>query len=347
MKREEYVRSCINLLNKLCDLVEMRNSLNYYDINISCEFFFIPLLNRIFDCDLHNINAEKKNAAANDLYDSNGKIAIQVTSDSSAKKIHKTVNKYRESGLYKKYNRLVIVVITKSHDYKADFTSDTNGEFRFSSKDDIFTINELINAISNLDITTIQDVYQYLEYQLGTVLDETQVLSIEKSFDYISRNTNYYINENYFEVDDERFISDFQKKLAESDIIHIVSLSEEEGRYCILYLLKRFKPDTPVYVIKSPKAWTEAENQFSECILIPDFYYDEIPAIKNNKTIFISNKKSNHNTITLHRRTLRFLTKKLEDNGYDNSYNLVRRTKGYFYYIKSALFTGARKLPCW
>ena len=69
MKQEELIKACSDLLYKLCDLVEARNTLNYYDINISSEYFFIPLLNQLFDCDLKNLNIEEKNAAAIDLYD--------------------------------------------------------------------------------------------------------------------------------------------------------------------------------------------------------------------------------------------------------------------------------------
>ena len=99
MKQEELIKSCSDLLYKLCDIVQSRNTLNYYDINISCEYFFIPLLNQVFDCDLKNLNTEEKNAAAIDLYDTNGKIAVQVTSNSSAEKIRTTLKKYRKNKL--------------------------------------------------------------------------------------------------------------------------------------------------------------------------------------------------------------------------------------------------------
>lgn len=93
MKQEELTKACSELLNRLCDLVNSRNNLNYYDINISSEYFFIPLLNQVFDCNLQNLNNEQKNATAIDLYDTNGKIAVQVTSDSSADKIRSTLKK--------------------------------------------------------------------------------------------------------------------------------------------------------------------------------------------------------------------------------------------------------------
>ena len=43
LKQEELIKTCTELLLKLCDLVEARNSINFYDINISSEFFFLSI----------------------------------------------------------------------------------------------------------------------------------------------------------------------------------------------------------------------------------------------------------------------------------------------------------------
>lgn len=181
MKQEELIKSCSDLLYKLCDLVESRNSLNYYDVNISSEFFFIPLLNQVFDCNLKNLNTEEKNAATIDLYDANGKIAVQVTSNSSDEKIRNTVKKYSQNKRYEKYKQLIVVVIVRSHTYKADFSKDIDGKFNFSKSDNIFTIKSLIMAILSLSIERIADIKEYLEYQLDTLLDETKVQILSRA----------------------------------------------------------------------------------------------------------------------------------------------------------------------
>lgn len=346
MKQEELIKSCTNLLYKLCDLVEARNNLNYYDINISSEYFFIPLLNLIFDCNLKNLNSLVTNAAAIDLYDENGKLAVQVTSNSSAAKIHKTLKEYHDKKLYQTYNRLIIIVIAKSHTYTADFTKDTKGDFSFSKENDIITINSIIRLISNLDIKKIENIQNYLYFQLETIFDETQVSSLSQSFSYISSNTKEILNEDFFEIDDERFINEFSEKIENSNVLHIYSLSVEEGKYCILNLLHRKKPSIPVYVIHSKEAWKKAENILTNCIAIPDFESNEIPALKNNTTIFIQNDNKNKSLI-LSRRTRRFLSQKLQNNGYNDSYKLLEKTQGLYYYIKKSLFTGEIGLPDW
>lgn len=286
MKQEELTKACSELLNRLCDLVNSRNNLNYYDINISSEYFFIPLLNQVFDCNLQNLNTEQKNATAIDLYDTNGKIAVQVTSDSSADKIRSTLKKYNDNKLYEKYQRLIVIVIVRSHTYRADFTNDIGGKFVFSKNRDIYTINSLIKAISALNIEKIANIKEYLEYQLDTLLDEEKVSTIEQSFNYIGKNTNNILNESYFEIDSERFIQDFQKRLDATDVIHVSSLSVEEGKYCILNLLHKICDDKMIYVIKSKENWEKAGKHLSNCILIPDFQADEIPTVENNTTLF-------------------------------------------------------------
>lgn len=347
LKQEELIKACTELLLKLCDLVEARNSINFYDINISSEYFFIPLLNMVFDCDLKNLNTEEKNAAAIDLYDVNGEIAVQVTSDSSANKIRKTLKKYRENKHYEQYKRLIFVVIVPSHNYKADFTNDIDGKFDFSKSNDIYTIKSLIKAISALNIEKIANIKEYLEYQLDTVLDGSQVLNIEQSFNYISKNTGNILNEYFFEIDDERFIDDFKKRLDDSSIIHLTSLSKEEGRYCILNLLHKLKPAIPIYVIKSKETWSKAEKHLSCCILIPDFQAEEIPIVDNNTIIFVHNEDNSPNTLRIPQRTISFLSNKLRENGYDDSYKLLQKTHGLYYYIKIELFTGIMEHPGW
>lgn len=242
---------------------------------------------------------------------------------------------------------MIVVVIVRSHTYRADFTNDIDGNFTFSKSSDIYTINSMIKAISALSIEKIASIKEYLEYQLNTLLDEAQISTIEQSFNYISQNTDNKLNEAFFEIDDEKFVSDFKKRLDDSSIIHLTSLSIEEGKYCILNLLHKIKPDIPVYIIKSKDTWDKTEKHLSGCILIPDFHAEELPAIKNNTTIFIQRADYNGNAIKIPRRTISFLSEKLRNNGCDDSYKLLRKTQGLYYYLKTELFTGKLSHPRW
>lgn len=178
MRSEDQIKRCSELLYKLCDDVQRLNGLNYYDINISSEGFFIHLLNIIFDWNLKNVNFTEKNAAAIDLADKENRIAIQVTSNDTAAKIRKTLNGYREKKLYEQYDRLIIVVIKKRTQYTAEFDSAIQNQFDFDKKKDIFTIDELIQKIRDLGYLKIAEICEYLEFQLGTVMDRSHVFVI-------------------------------------------------------------------------------------------------------------------------------------------------------------------------
>lgn len=104
MKSEFYLKQCCAYIANLVTEVETLNSLNYYDINISSETFFMKLLNLVNSYNLKNINNEKNNSASIDLYDLTNRVAVQVTSDKSSAKIKKTIDKFINNKLYEAYD---------------------------------------------------------------------------------------------------------------------------------------------------------------------------------------------------------------------------------------------------
>ncbi len=88
LNKESYLKEVAKSLALLSNEVTILNAINLYDINIVAEDFFPGLLNLIYGYQLKNANDLEKNAPAIDLYDEVNKIAIQVTSDSSSKKIN-------------------------------------------------------------------------------------------------------------------------------------------------------------------------------------------------------------------------------------------------------------------
>ena len=108
------------------------------------------------------------------------------------------------------------------------------------------------DEIRKQKIELLQSIHDYLQFQLDTILDFNQISSINKEFQSISDNTRGILNEKYFEIDDESFITDFIEQLSEKDILKISSLSKEEGKYCVLNLLNKIKPDQPIVTIQHP-----------------------------------------------------------------------------------------------
>lgn len=87
----------IQWFSELSSKIKLSNKLNLIDINIYCENDLLQILNEIYGWELYNANAKHKNAKAIDLIDDKNRIAIQITSDKSVKKINETINKFKET----------------------------------------------------------------------------------------------------------------------------------------------------------------------------------------------------------------------------------------------------------
>lgn len=121
IKKEMYLKDIADNLALLSREVEILNCVNFYDINIVAEDFFAELLNLIYGYNLKNLNVVEKNAIAIDLFDEKKRLCIQVTSDNSSEKIKETIHKFIEKLNYSKYDRLVVLILTKKKKYTTAF----------------------------------------------------------------------------------------------------------------------------------------------------------------------------------------------------------------------------------
>lgn len=164
LNKEIYLKEVAKSLVLLSNEVTILNAINLYDINIAAEDFFPGLLNLIYGYQLKNANHLEKNAPAIDLYDEVNRIAIQVTSDSSSKKINHTIEEFNKNKAYNRYDRLVVLVLTQKKKYTAAF--DTDGNFVFDKTKDIWDVEDLIKDIRKLDTEQIKEISNYLSKEL-------------------------------------------------------------------------------------------------------------------------------------------------------------------------------------
>lgn len=85
--REEYLDYIEDKLAWLSRYVENKNSQQRYDMNLATETIVAGLLNLVYGYRLKNANVLKVNMPAIDLFDSENRIVIQVTSDTSLRKM--------------------------------------------------------------------------------------------------------------------------------------------------------------------------------------------------------------------------------------------------------------------
>ncbi|HDZ5083137.1 TPA: SMEK domain-containing protein, partial [Campylobacter jejuni] len=93
----EDIIKIIQWFSELSSKIKLSNKLNLTDINICCENDFSQILNNIYNWKLYNINKQCKNAEAIDLIDNENRIAIQITSNTSTKKIKNTIDKFKKT----------------------------------------------------------------------------------------------------------------------------------------------------------------------------------------------------------------------------------------------------------
>ena len=159
--REYYLNSIVDKLQWLCSYIELQKKAGLTDILVYCEDFFCGLINIIYGVELKTVN--KNNTHSIDLVDENRSIAIEITSNSSLRKIINTVGHFEKTGVYKQYHKLIVFVMTtnKRHNNlskaKLDFPS------FFNPETDIKDVSDLINDIFELSIPDIQAVYQYIQ----------------------------------------------------------------------------------------------------------------------------------------------------------------------------------------
>lgn len=188
MNRIDYQERIIQALSWLKTQVEFHNSLSLTDINHGAESFYCGLLNLVYGYTLANINITDLNAAAIDLGDEQNKIAIQVTSTSALSKTKYTVDKFIEKGLYKKFDRLLILNIVKKSNHEAPTIG--GPEYLLDTKKDILDVEDLIKKISSdPDLQKLKAIAEFLDAELSLPVQKSlpnEVLTVLGIIEYIS-----------------------------------------------------------------------------------------------------------------------------------------------------------------
>ncbi|HDC2044406.1 TPA: SMEK domain-containing protein, partial [Salmonella enterica] len=162
LARAENIRKITNYLAVLSRGVEINASLNLLDINVQVEFFYRDFLNLCYGYNLINTNSEEQNYQSIDLADENMRVAIQVTSTPELEKIKNTVDGFIKKKQYEKYDRLIVLNITKRKNYKVKEYG-VAGRYVINIKDDVWDYRDLIRKINDLNDLKISEICSFLE----------------------------------------------------------------------------------------------------------------------------------------------------------------------------------------
>lgn len=217
--RESIINSIISHFAVLKAEVNLRSKINLQDINIHAEQFYKILLNKIFGYSLENINIVDQNVAVIDLGDITNKIAIQVTSNNTKKKISETVNAFHTKELCKKYATLKILVI-KDKIKRTDIIELEN--FSFDMDKDIIDVNYVLKVISNIDdLKKLEEIEKWLseelvqKYYLSKAQSKpNEIKTFMNLIDFLSNEDNHKLYENEDAPDPEHKIEKRFKEYA-------------------------------------------------------------------------------------------------------------------------------------
>ena len=170
--REYYIDAIANALSYLKAQVELNNAINKYSINIEAETFYAGFLNVVYGFRLKNGNHTEKNIPSIDLYeecrrDDGQRVAVQVTSNNSAKKVKKTLESFCTYDYQKDYTRLIILMITEKKNYRSAFSFPADIGILFDQNRDILDVYDLLKDIEQIDDTyRLRNIYDYLVKEL-------------------------------------------------------------------------------------------------------------------------------------------------------------------------------------
>lgn len=218
MNIENIINDITKKLTLLTYYVRFKTSANLNDINTLLETTFKEILNIIFDYNLINLNSNYLYPAI-DLGDSKNRISFQVTSTNDSSKISKTIKKFKENELYKKYDKLKFLIIDDKKAYRPKVSLDTDF---FTLKNDIISVYDLIKYIKDLDLRKKNQIINILNNaietysidtnsniesnEVNTIINIIQLLSNDSSDEEIENdnipNPNYKINERFKEYKD-------------------------------------------------------------------------------------------------------------------------------------------------
>ena len=203
MERENFVTYISQKLAFLRLLIVQNGKLNLLNTNVISENFYRDLLNLLYEFNLENLNKSISNEKAVDLADTTNKIIVQVTSDSSKKKIENTILKLNTEK-YDGFNLKIVFIGNPNHSLRnVQFSIPSN--FSFTPAIDILDVDSILKDIINLSTPRLEQIYEFIKneikYSDPTInLDSklTQVINILVNENLDSNND---INIQDFDID--------------------------------------------------------------------------------------------------------------------------------------------------
>ncbi len=169
--------------------VRSDNKAHRYNINDRAEAFTIPLFKLIFGLDeLRDLNIDQANFPGIDLGDFENRVAVQVTSETTLKKVKDTLETFVNKKYYKQFDRLIIFMIEeKQKSYSKDAIARIyENKFDFDPKRDIIGLNDLLKFIKGHQRPRLQRFLKLFQEETGYLESTPKVVVVDDYSDQFS-----------------------------------------------------------------------------------------------------------------------------------------------------------------
>ena len=139
----------------------LRGTIHFFDLNVVAEDFFADVLNQLYGWHLVNLNHQGLNAAAVDLGDPNQRVAVQVTSDRTKKKVQKTIDVFAANGLERDYDHLYVLIIGARTGNYPGLTLPSG--VAFDGKQHVIDDERLLQKINSMSLTDLGRFKAYMD----------------------------------------------------------------------------------------------------------------------------------------------------------------------------------------
>ena len=160
------------VVSRLVSQVELATAQGRTDINVALEDALIPVLQTVYNLpNLENLNRKHRNFPGIDLGDQHDRVAYQVSSTTTLKKVKKTVGQFRDKDYMNSFDELfILMLLPKQKSYSQDSINIIVPDgFVFDVKRHIIDLSDVVREISHLRLTAQKRVLRLFRQMLGDV----------------------------------------------------------------------------------------------------------------------------------------------------------------------------------
>ncbi|KKO92456.1 hypothetical protein AAW12_04970 [Sphingobacterium sp. Ag1] len=185
MTTKDYLEETRSILAYLSLRIKLDNINGYTDFNKYSEILLKSIFSHIYSCEFKQF--EKINHPAIDIYSLDHKVAIQISSESSTKKIKKCLSDFIINEFHLKYEKLYIIFLTQQSSVNQSSLDKIVNNETFNSilvkacifnKENVLDFNQLYKLIENLPQEDLKKIHQCLKDSVPTWLAHKEPLKI-------------------------------------------------------------------------------------------------------------------------------------------------------------------------